>query len=144
MDQVTADLNIGATSHTTDRTTGRIEVVGRVSGRRRWTVEQKLAILNDAFGPDGSLRRARERHEVSAAQLYSWRRQALSGELTRVAPAASPTFAAVEMTAADLPAPSALARASRISIELPSGIRLTVDADVDPQALARILSVLCQ
>jgi transposase len=35
-----------ASSHTT----GRIEIVGRVSGRRRWTVEQKLAILRDAFG----------------------------------------------------------------------------------------------
>lgn len=142
MDQVTTDLNTGATSHTTGRMTGRIEVVSRISGRRRWTAEQKLAILHDAFGPDGSLRRARERHDVSAAQLYSWRRQALSGELACVAPAVSPTFAAVEMTAADLPAPSALARASRISIDLPSGVRLTVDADVDPQALARVLSVL--
>jgi len=123
--------------------TGRIEVVSRVSGRRRWSAEQKLAILHDAFGPDGSLRRARERHDVSAAQLYSWRRQALSGELTRVA-SAVPVFAAVEMTAADLPAPSASARASRISIELPSGIRLIVDADVDPQALARILAVVRQ
>lgn len=46
------------------------------------------------------------------------------------------------MTAANLPAPSALARANRISVELPLGIRLTVDADVDPQALARILRVL--
>ena len=143
MDQVTTDLHTGATSHTTDRMTGRIEVVGRVSGRRRWTTEQKLAILHDAFGPDGSLRVARERHDVSAAQLYSWRRQALSGELTRVAPA-SPAFAAVEMTGADLAAPSASARASRIKIELPLGIRLTIDAGVDPQALARILSVLCQ
>lgn len=29
--------------------TTRMEIVGRVSGRRRWTVEQKLAILRDAF-----------------------------------------------------------------------------------------------
>ena len=40
---------------------GRIEIVGRVSGRRRWTVEEKLAILRDAFGPDGSVRAAVER-----------------------------------------------------------------------------------
>lgn len=39
--------------------TTRIEVVGRISGRRRWTVEQKLAILRDAFGPDGVARRLR-------------------------------------------------------------------------------------
>jgi hypothetical protein len=53
-------------SHTTGRMSGRIEIVGRVSGRRRWTVEQKLAILRDAFGPDGSVRAAVERHEVSS------------------------------------------------------------------------------
>ena len=73
MDQAPTDLNIGATSHTTGHIPGRIEVVGRVSGRRRWTMEQKLAILRDAFGPEGSLRVACERHELSAAQLYSWR-----------------------------------------------------------------------
>ena len=33
----------------------RIEIVGRMSGRRRWTVEQKLAILREAFGPGGSV-----------------------------------------------------------------------------------------
>nr|WP_239019054.1 transporter [Sphingobium terrigena] len=32
----------------------QIEVADRVSGRRRWSVEQKLAILRDAFGLDGS------------------------------------------------------------------------------------------
>jgi transposase-like protein len=41
-----------------------MEIVGRVSGRRRWTVEQKLAILRDAFGPGGSVRAAIEQHEV--------------------------------------------------------------------------------
>ena len=32
----------GASGHTTGRMGGRIEVVARVSGRRHWTVEQKL------------------------------------------------------------------------------------------------------
>lgn len=32
-------------SHTSTHMTTRIEVVGRMSGRRRWTVEQKLGIL---------------------------------------------------------------------------------------------------
>lgn len=51
-------------AHTSGRMTTRIEVAARVSGRRYWTVEQKLAILRDAFGPDGSVRDACERHEV--------------------------------------------------------------------------------
>lgn len=50
-------------------TTGRVEVVGRVSGRRRWTVELKLAILRDAFRPDRSVRAAVERHEVGSGAI---------------------------------------------------------------------------
>lgn len=70
-----------ASSHTSDRMSGRIEVVARVSGRRVWTVEQKLAMLRDAFGPGGSVRLSIERHEVSSGLLYTWRRRAMSGEL---------------------------------------------------------------
>jgi transposase len=50
---------------------GRIEVVARVFGRRRWTVEQKFSILRNAFGPSGSVRDAVERHEVGSGQLYT-------------------------------------------------------------------------
>ena len=41
------DQEVGAeeSGHTSSRTTGRIEVIARVSGRRFWTVEQKLAML---------------------------------------------------------------------------------------------------
>lgn len=142
MDEVTAVSNTLAISHTTGRMTDHIEVVNRVSGRRRWTLEQKLAILHDAFGPKGSLRAACERHDLSAAQLYSWRRQVVSGELTHATPAPTPAFAAVEVAAADGPAASAAAWDNRINIELPSGVRLSIDPGVDPQALARVLSVL--
>lgn len=51
----------------------RIEVVSRVSGRRRWTVEQKLTILRDAFGPEGCMRTACERHDVGSGSIYIWR-----------------------------------------------------------------------
>lgn len=42
-----------AGTHKSGRMSTRIEVIGRVSGRHRWTPEQKLSILRDAFGPDG-------------------------------------------------------------------------------------------
>lgn len=129
--------------------TGRIEVVAGVSGRRTWTVEQKLAMLRDAFGPGGSVRAAMDRHEVSRGLLYTWRRQAMSGALTGTSRPALPCFAEVRVTdpapaamlAATLPATSA-AVPGRMAIELPSGVRVSIDASVDADALARVLAVL--
>ncbi|GHH19505.1 transposase [Sphingomonas glacialis] len=125
----------------------RIEIVGRVSGRRRWTVEQKLAILRDAFGPEGSVRAAIERHEVGSGAIYTRRRQAMSGALTGVTVPSQPSFTEVQIAA---PAATLPARAvaqpgrGRIRIELQSGVRLTVDASVDVDTLSRVIGVLAR
>jgi transposase len=137
----------GTSGHTTGRMSGRIEVVARVSGRRHWTVEQKLSILRDAFGPNGSVRDTVERHEVGSGQLYTWRQQAMSGTLAGVTRPAVPAFAQVQIAQAEpvvplLPAPTSKEPTGKIRIELPSGIRLSVDAGVDAEALARVLSVV--
>jgi hypothetical protein len=65
------------TGHMSDRMSSRIAVVG---GRRRWSVDQKLAILREAFGPDGSVSATCQRHAVGSGMLYTWRRQALGSE----------------------------------------------------------------
>lgn len=156
--EVVEDLS----GHTTGHMSGRVQVIARVSGRRIFTVDQKLAILRDAFGPDGSVRGACERHEVSSGQVYTWRKNAMSGQLGMVRPAtpalapvfaepifaepvfAEPIFAEVAVAAPPLlPLPAADVT-GHIAIELPSGIRLRVDAGVDGDALARVLSVLGQ
>lgn len=136
-------------SHTSAHMTTRIEIVGRVSGRRRWTVEQKLGILRDAFGPGGSVRAAMEHHDIGSGPIYVWRRQAMSGELTGMRPVAlsvpGPAFAEVEISGpviAAAPAPPVPQPCGQIGIELPSGVRLTVDAAVDSDALARVIAVL--
>ena len=140
-----------ASGHMSSRMSARIEVV---AGRRRWTVEQKLSMLRDAFGADGSVRDACERHGIGSGQIYTWRRQAMSGELTGLKPAALPAFAEVEMSREVAPpslltpvspaacAPSSSAIAGQIGITLPSGVQLTVDASVDADALGRVLAVL--
>ena len=144
-----------ASSHTTTHMSGsclgRIEVVG---GRRRWTVEQKLAMLADAFGPGGSIGAACDRHRIGSGQLYTWRRRALAGELTamRSATVDPAGFAEVALSTPDFRSAHAPLSVSpvaqgpqpcgQIGIELPSGVRLTVDAAVDGDALARVLAVL--
>jgi transposase len=139
-----------AAGDTTSHTSGRMTVIARVSGRRHWTVDQKLGMLRDAFGSCGCVRTAMERHEVSSGQLYTWRRQAMSGELSGVAalppPLAGPVpcFAEVEIAQPEpLPPPRVIAEsAGQIGITLSSGIKLTVDSGVDADALARVLSVV--
>ncbi len=61
-------------------------------------------------------------HEVGSGAVYTWRRQAMSGELTGVRPPALPAFFEVEV-------------ANPV-------VRLTVDAMVDADALARVIAVL--
>jgi transposase len=134
-----------ATTHTSNRMSSRIEVVARVSGRRRWTVEQKLVVLRDAFGPDGSVRSAFERHDVGSGSIYTWRRLAMSGELTGVRKQAEPAFAEVHISEPPaLPALIAPVVPGLIGIELPSGTRVTVDAAVDADALSRVIGALAR
>ena len=108
--------------------------------RRRFTAEYKLSILREAFGPDGSVSATCQRHAVGSGLLYTWRRQALAGDLTGAKRTPAPSFAEVEVS---VPAP-ATAGSGQIGIELPSGVRLTVDAAVDADALARVMSVLAR
>ena len=137
----------GASGHTTTRMSGRsdarMQVVARVSGRRAWTPEQKLAILRDAFGPGGSVRSAIERHEISSGMLYTWRKNAMSGQLG-VVRAAPQQFVQVRVEDTPLlPLPTVVpTQPSHIGIELPSGVKLSIDGVVDVEALGRILSVL--
>jgi transposase len=149
-DEVGAD----ASGHTSSRMSGRIEVIARVSGRRYWSVEQKLMMLRDAFGPGGSVRSAMERHDVTSGSLYTWRRNAMAGMLldrsARTLPPAieDPTggrFAEVVIADPTMALSSTSLSpdtTSKIAIKLPSGIRLSVDASVDAAALGRVLSVL--
>ena len=98
------EIEGGAITHTTSRMSDRkanIQIVGRVSGRRIWTVEQKLAIIGEAFSPGSTVNRTIERHEITSGQLYTWRRQLLDGELggpfNMGSLRTAPSFARVEL-----------------------------------------------
>ena len=56
------------TTHMSGSSIGRIEIV---SGRRRWTAGQKLAMLADTFGLGESVGADCERHRIGSGQLQS-------------------------------------------------------------------------
>ena len=143
----------------------RVQIVGRVSGRRNWTVEQKLAIIGEAFTSGSSVASTIERHEISSGQLYTWRRQLLDGELGGVrngnlAQQNGLGFARVELAPpCETPAlPPALTvtsspsskgagersddRCGVIEIELRSSVRVWVREGADGALLTSVLDAL--
>lgn len=70
----------------------------------------------------------------------------MSGELAGVRKSIEPAFAEVQISdQLGLPGPTDAARREGvIGIELPSGIRVNVDATVDADALSRVIGVLTQ
>lgn len=122
--------------------TGRMEIVGRLSGRRRWSDAEKLEILAEAFQPGVRVCDVIARREVSSSLIYTWRKQLRAGKLAGAA-ASLPVFAEVRLAEPAVPAsPPVPCSPGRIDIALPGGVRISVDSGVDAEALARVLSVL--
>ena|SRR5690348_998828 len=139
---------------------GSAEVLGRVERRRRFSIEQKLAVLTEATAPGANLSEVARRHGLLPAQVYKWRRLAELGVIGVPGASELPSFVAVEITR-ELPAlagPVADAqptagpetprrrrrKAGLIEIELAGGRRVRVDRDVDAAALERVLDVLAR
>jgi len=137
------------------------ELLGRVERRRRFSVEQKLAVLTEATAPGANMSAVARRHGLLPAQVYKWRRLAELGVIGVPGASELPAFVAVEIAqeVRSLPAPvsaekpTAGAGASRrrrrkkaglIEIELEGGRRVRVDRDVDAAALERVLDVLAR
>ena len=104
--------------------------------RRRWSDEEKLRIVTESFsGPRLASATAR-RHGISPGQLFTWRRELrVQPERPAISPAPMVRVCIDE-------GPKASGAPSTVEIILPSGVRLVVAPDVDPTALARIMTVL--
>jgi transposase len=116
--------------------------------RRRWSLEEKLRILAQSVAPGSSATLVCRLHGISSGQLYTWRRQFRTGELTGFAPVrlASPVEKLLRATAPVDPAPT-LPESDRradgtIEVELPSGVKLRLTGAVDEAGLRRVLSAL--
>ena len=101
--------------------------------RRRWSEEQKLELLAEAFGPGGSVTETARRAEICTSLLYRWRRAALT-------PSPPSGFTpAVLITAPEEPQRTAR---PAILVELPGGARVHVMADAPADLVATTLRAL--
>jgi len=62
----------------------RIEVITSVQRRRRWSVEQKLQMVEESELPNMSVSAVARMNGVSPSQLFAWRRLAREGKLSAI------------------------------------------------------------
>jgi transposase len=53
----------------------RVEVISGAERRRRWSEEQKRAIVAEAFAPGASVSAVARRTDIGTGQIYRWRRE---------------------------------------------------------------------
>lgn len=121
---------------------GRIEVVTGPTGRRRWPDAVKARIVAETFRDGASVADVARRHDMSAPQLHSWRRQARDGLLPMIESDDDP-LGLIPVTVADgsdEPPSSPPGEPSGIAIAVEvGGVRIVVPPDFDEGHLARVL-----
>jgi transposase len=62
----------------------QVEVITSVQRRRRWSAEEKAAIVQETYAPGMSVSLVARRHGIAPNQLFTWRRLYASGALSAV------------------------------------------------------------
>ena len=106
--------------------------VVRVERRRRWSDDEKLAILKETTQPGAIMAVVARRHGIGTGQLYTWRRQLLRSAMAGFVP--------VELTGPAPPTKST--QIGRIEIGRQGGFTVSVDRLVDRAALKLVLEVV--
>jgi transposase len=118
----------------------KIEVLG-TERRRRWSLQDKLRIVEETMQPGVTVTEVARRHGLAPSVVFTWRRLARDGGLGD----AGPAFMPVEITPIPAQVPSAASpprRIGLIEIVLGRGRRIRVDREVDAEALRRVLQVM--
>lgn len=115
----------------------RIEVITRGERRRRWSPEEKQAIVAESLSGGTSIAAVAQKHGIGTGLLYTWRHQLLTRRFEGAV-----GFARVEMAGEPPRLSGPAAACGVIEIALPGGTSIRVDAQVDGPALRRVLAAL--
>ncbi|EAS51481.1 hypothetical protein SI859A1_02297 [Aurantimonas manganoxydans SI85-9A1] len=122
----------------THRAFERLEII-ETCRRSRWSDEELMIVIESVAGP-WLVSATAWRYGISRSKLATWRRA------FRDEPAGSnpvPTFVPViPAPVSEPPRQGSVATSSRMEIILTDGRRIAIDADADPEALARVIAVL--
>ena len=112
-----------------------------VERRRRWTDEDKLAILAEVGVNGWTVADVARRHDLTRQHIYQWRREMRRKGLWPQTDA--PSFLAVEIAAPSAEAATeAGAAVAEITVELRNGRRLRCPCGIEDAALTRLVRLL--
>lgn len=121
-----------------------VEIVSRMEPRRKWSAAEKAALLAEVDAEGGRVTLVARRHRLSESLLYNWRsaRKAAVAAASGIEPPEFLQLGVVGQVSADRQAVSTVSGAGMIEVDLPSGVRLRVDASVSEKALVRVLRAM--
>ena len=140
-----------------------VEIIARVERRRKWTAEEKAALLAEVEAEGGKVSMVARRHRISESVLYNWRAALKATAAARQVSVGAPfiplgvfsgsSHRDTALLAQSQPPEPASPRPVRgsdgsdggvggIEIVLPNGARVSVDAFVNEKALSRVLRAM--
>jgi transposase len=123
----------------------RVEVLGGVERRRRWSRDDKMRIIEETLAPGAVVTEIARRHGIATSLVFTWRRRARLATVASAGPRLVPVQVAAAESVRSIEMPAAIPARKRrgvIEIELCDGKRVSVDENVDADALGRVLDVL--
>lgn len=119
---------------------GQITVFSGPERRRRWSDEERLEILAEAFAPGACVSRVARQRDVSTALIYTWRRKLCEGR-GEAMPEALPEPGFAEAVVVE-DGRSARPDLPAIIVDLARGRRVSVFGSASPALMAAVLKAL--
>lgn len=121
----------------------KVEILTGADRQRRWSTEQKLSILQEAFSADGSVSDVARRHDVLPQQIYAWRKKfsppkLKSPETVSFIPVS--LIGASESPSDGATRSSLRSRRKDVEIVLRNGRLLRIAADMDLEVLSSLVA----
>jgi transposase len=131
----------------------RIEVITGVERRRKWSTQEKAAIVAESLAEGAVVSEVARRHGLNPQQLFGWRAR-LRNAVSNSAPSSDATPVFVPAIVEDEPSPAAPALPAAVvamgaSVVDPApieialgGVIVRVRGEADPRALTTVLKAL--
>lgn len=111
----------------------RVEVMSGPERRRRWSEDQKRAIVAEAFAPGASVSEIARRRDVVSGQIYRWRRE-FGGSAVG--------FAEVVVSPPPPPHEMSEAAAAAVEIEIGTDIRVRLPMTTPKELACAVIKTL--